>query len=106
MVTCERATALLGAMNNKKGAHERNTRRPPGPRRAVTQGRQTVPARLLTKDRAREYCWEGRYSFGVNDFDGSFRFEFASGCVWEQTEYKYSYHSTMDAIVVDGGNGI
>jgi|RhiMethySRZTD1v2_1073278.scaffolds.fasta_scaffold568875_1 hypothetical protein len=56
MVTCERATARQGGMNNKKAHTKGNYRRPPEPRRAVTQERQTVPARLLIKDRVREHC--------------------------------------------------
>ena len=46
----------------------------------------------------------------VSDFDGfngSSRFEFQSGRVWEQAEYKYSYHYAYrpNALVVDGVNG-
>jgi hypothetical protein len=43
-----------------------------------------------------------------NGFDGSSRFGFASGYVWEQAEYKYSHHYAHrpHAIVVDGVNGI
>jgi hypothetical protein len=39
-----------------------------------------------------------------NGFDGSSRFGFAGGCVWEQAEYT----TPIDpyAIVVDGVNGI
>jgi hypothetical protein len=41
-------------------------------------------------------------------FDGSSRFEFESGRVWEQAEYKYSYHYAYrpHAIVVDGISGV
>lgn len=41
-------------------------------------------------------------------FDGDTRFEFESGRVWEQAEYKYSYHYAYrpHAIVVDGINGV
>lgn len=41
-------------------------------------------------------------------FDGNSRFEFQNGHVWEQAEYKYSYHYSYrpHAIVVDGVNGI
>jgi hypothetical protein len=42
-----------------------------------------------------------------NGFHGRSRFKFASGRVWEQAEYKYSYHYAYrpHAIVVDGING-
>jgi len=41
-------------------------------------------------------------------FDGSSRFEFESGRVWEQAEYKYSYHYAYrpHAIVIDGISGV
>src|SRR5262245_45702402 len=99
MVMGERATARQGAMNDKK-AHTKGTiagRLGPARRHAGAPNRSSP----TTDQRS---C--ARYSFGVNGFDGIFRFEFASGCVWEQTEYKYSYHSAIDAIVVDGVNGI
>src|SRR5262249_34519166 len=35
---------------------------------------------------------EGVIVSDFNGFDGSSRFEFASGRIWEQAEYKYSYH--------------
>lgn len=43
-----------------------------------------------------------------NGFDGSSRFEFDSGNVWEQAEYKYSYHYAYrpQAIIVDGIGGV
>jgi hypothetical protein len=41
-------------------------------------------------------------------FDGSSRFEFNSGQVWEQAEYKYSYHYAYQpqAFIVDGNEGV
>lgn len=41
-------------------------------------------------------------------FDGSSRFEFENGHVWEQAEYKYNYHYAYrpHAIIVDGVNGV
>lgn len=43
-----------------------------------------------------------------NGFDGDARFEFQSGQVWEQTEYKYKYHYAHrpPAMVVNGINGV
>lgn len=51
---------------------------------------------------------EGTIISDFNGFDGSSRFQFDSGRVWEQAEYKYSYHYAYrpQAIVVDGVNGV
>lgn len=51
---------------------------------------------------------EGAIVSDFNGFDGSSRFEFQSGRVWEQAEYKYSYHYAYrpHAIVVEGVDGI
>lgn len=51
---------------------------------------------------------EGIIVSDFNGFDGSSRFEFESGRVWEQAEYKYSYHYAYRpcAIVVDGIEGV
>ena len=47
----------------------------------------------------------------VSDFDGfrgKSRFEFQSGRVWEQAEYKYSYHYAYrpQGVVISGVNGV
>jgi hypothetical protein len=51
---------------------------------------------------------EGAIVSDFNGFDGSSRFKFESGRVWQQAEYKYSYHYAFRprAIVVDGVNGV
>ncbi len=46
----------------------------------------------------------------VSDFKGFFqdaKFEFQNGTIWEQSEYKYSYHYAYrpEATVIDGING-
>jgi hypothetical protein len=43
-----------------------------------------------------------------NGFDGSSRFEFQNGHIWEQAEYKYSYHYAHRprARVINGVNGV
>lgn len=43
-----------------------------------------------------------------NGFDGNSRFQFDSGRVWEQAEYKYSYHYAYrpHATVIDGIDGV
>ena len=40
-------------------------------------------------------------------FNGGMRFEFQNGQIWEQAEYKYSYHYAYrpDGLVIDGING-
>jgi hypothetical protein len=50
---------------------------------------------------------EGTIVSNFNGFDGSSRFEFQSGRVWQQAEYRYSYHYAYrpQALVVDGVNG-
>jgi hypothetical protein len=51
---------------------------------------------------------EGAIISDFNGFDGSARVQLDSGRVWEQAEYKYSYHYAYRprAIIVDGVNGI
>ena len=51
---------------------------------------------------------EGAIISEFNGFDGSSRFHFESGRIWEQAEYKYSYHYAYrpHAIVVDWVDGI
>jgi hypothetical protein len=50
---------------------------------------------------------EGTIVSDFNGFDGESRFEFASGRVWAQAEYKYCYHYAYrpHAMVVDGVDG-
>jgi hypothetical protein len=50
---------------------------------------------------------EGAITSDFKGFEGSSLFKFQSGRVWEQAEYKYSYHYAHrpQAIVVDGVNG-
>jgi hypothetical protein len=50
---------------------------------------------------------EGPIVSEFSGFNQHMRFEFANGQVWEQAEYKYSYHYAYrpDATVLDGGNG-
>ena len=51
---------------------------------------------------------EGAIVSDFNGFDGSSRFQFENGRVWEQAEYKYSYHYAYrpQAIIVDGLDGL
>jgi hypothetical protein len=51
---------------------------------------------------------EGAIISDFNGFDGNSRFQFESGHVWEQAEYKYSYHYAYRprAIIVDGIDGV
>jgi hypothetical protein len=51
---------------------------------------------------------EGTIVSDFNGFDGNSRFEFESGRVWAQAEYRYSYHYAFRprALVVDGVNGV
>jgi hypothetical protein len=51
---------------------------------------------------------EGAIVSDFNGFDRSSRFQFESGRVWEQAEYKYSYHYAYrpQAIIVDGVDGV
>ena len=51
---------------------------------------------------------EGTIISEFNGFDGSSRFQFQSGRVWEQAEYKYSYHYAYrpEALVIDGVDGV
>jgi hypothetical protein len=51
---------------------------------------------------------DGAIVSDFDGFDGSSRFEFENGRVWEQAEYKYSYHYAYrpHAIVVDGVCGL
>jgi hypothetical protein len=51
---------------------------------------------------------DGAIISDFNGFDGSSRFKFESGRIWEQAEYKYSYHYAYrpHAIVVDGVHGV
>ena len=51
---------------------------------------------------------EGAIVSDFNGFDGSSRFEFQSGRIWEQAEYKYGYHYAYrpQAIVIDGVDGV
>jgi hypothetical protein len=50
---------------------------------------------------------EGTIVSDFKGFDGSSKFTFSSGRVWEQAEYKYKYQylNRPQAIVVDGLNG-
>lgn len=51
---------------------------------------------------------DGTITSDFKGFDGSSTFEFDSGRVWVQAEYKYSYHYAYRprALVVDGADGI
>jgi hypothetical protein len=51
---------------------------------------------------------EGTITSDFKGFDGRSKFEFQSGRVWEQAEYKYSYHYAHrpHAIIVDGVDGV
>ena len=51
---------------------------------------------------------EGAIISDFDGFNGHSRFRFESGRVWEQAEYKYSYHYAYrpHAIVVDGVNAV
>ncbi len=51
---------------------------------------------------------EGAITSDFNGFDGRSEFEFESGRIWKQAEYKYSYHYAYRprALVVDGVDGI
>jgi hypothetical protein len=51
---------------------------------------------------------EGVIVSDFSGFDGKSRFEFQSGRVWEQAEYKYSYHYAYrpEAVVIDGVTGV
>jgi hypothetical protein len=51
---------------------------------------------------------EGTIVSDFNGFDGNSRFEFQSGRVWKQPEYKYNYHYAYrpEARVIEGVNGI
>jgi hypothetical protein len=51
---------------------------------------------------------DGAIVSDFNGFDGSSRFEFESGHVWEQAECKYSYHYAYrpHVMVVDGVDGV
>jgi hypothetical protein len=51
---------------------------------------------------------EGTIVSDFTGFDGRSRFKFDSGRVWEQAEYKYSYHYAYrpEAIIVDGVDGV
>lgn len=54
-----------------------------------------------------EIIVEGQIVSDFNGFDGDAKFEFDNGQVWQQAEYKYSYHYSYrpDAMVVNGING-
>jgi hypothetical protein len=51
---------------------------------------------------------EGAIVSEFDGFDGNSRFEFENGRVWEQAEYKYSYHYAHrpHAMVINGVNGV
>lgn len=51
---------------------------------------------------------QGTIVSDFNGFDGSSRFEFQNGHVWQQAEYKYSYHYAYrpNAMVVSGVTGV
>jgi hypothetical protein len=51
---------------------------------------------------------EGTIVSDFNGFSGDSRFQFQSGRIWEQAEYKYSYHYAYrpEAIIIDGVDGV
>jgi hypothetical protein len=50
---------------------------------------------------------DGTIVSDFSGFDGSSKFQFENGHIWEQAEYKYSYHYAYrpHATIVDGING-
>lgn len=50
---------------------------------------------------------EGKIVSDFVGFDGQSRFEFQNGQIWEQAEYKYSYHYAYmpNALIINGLNG-
>jgi hypothetical protein len=50
---------------------------------------------------------EGPIISDFNGFDGSSKFQFQNGQVWQQAEYKYNYHYAYRprGIIIDGING-
>jgi hypothetical protein len=50
---------------------------------------------------------EGTIASEFSGFDGSSKFTFDNGNVWQQAEYKYEYHYAYrpEAIIFDGANG-
>jgi hypothetical protein len=51
---------------------------------------------------------DGAIVSDFSGFDGSSKFQFENGRIWQQAEYKYSYHYAYrpHGIVVDGINGL
>lgn len=51
---------------------------------------------------------EGTIVSDFRGFDGSSRFQFQNGRVWQQAEYKYNYHYAHrpHAVIVEGVNGL
>jgi hypothetical protein len=54
-----------------------------------------------------DLVFEGAIVSDFTGFNQGMKFEFQNGQIWEQAEYKYSYHYTYrpQAMVVDGLNG-